>query len=389
MDRSAARRIALAAQGFTDPRPTAVTARHFARALNRMKILQLDSVNVITRSHFLPMLARLGPYDPDRLDRWLWRSGRNMEFLAHEASITSAELRPLLVHRFHDSKWRKAVKLRKDEPGYVESVLAEIERHGALSVSDLTDPGKRDGPWWGNPKGKTALVCLFNSGAVAVANRNRNFLTHYDLPERVLPREVLDIPPLSKEEAERELLMLGARAHGIGTATDIADYFRIKMPAARPLLGELVEDGRLRLTHVEGWNEPAYLHPDATRPRRVNARALLSPFDPVVWFRPRAERLFDFHYRIEIYVPEPKRKHGYYVLPFLLGDELVGRVDLKADRSESVLVAKATFAEPGRDHQLIAGPLAETLLELAGFLGLDSVRVEPRGNLAAELSSVL
>ncbi|MFW2382016.1 MAG: winged helix-turn-helix domain-containing protein [Acidimicrobiales bacterium] len=389
MDRSAARRIALSAQGFTDPRPATVTVRQFARALDRMQVLQLDSVNVVCRSHFLPMLARLGPYDPDRLDRWLWRSGRNMEFLAHEASITSAELRPLLAHRFREPKWRKALQLRAEEPGYVESVLHEIGERGALSVSDLSDPGRRDGPWWGNPKGKIALVCLYSSGALTVANRTGTFLTHYDLPERVLPSEVLDMPPHSKEEAERELLMLGAKAHGIGTDADIADYFRIKISAARPLLAELVEDGRLIKTHVDGWDRPAYLHPDAKRPRKVNARALLSPFDPMVWFRPRAERLFDFHYRIEIYVPEPKRVHGYYVLPFLLGDELVARVDLKADRNASVLIAKATFAESGRDHEPIAQPLGESLFELAGFLGLDGVRVEPRGNLAARLTKVL
>ncbi|NNE97012.1 MAG: winged helix-turn-helix domain-containing protein [Acidimicrobiales bacterium] len=389
MDRSAARRIALAAQGFTDPRPAKVTARQFARALDRMQILQLDSVNVITRSHFLPMLARLGPYEPDHLDRWLWRSGRNMEFLAHEASITSAALRPLLAHRFDRLTWRKAVQLRKDQPGYIESVLAEIEAHGPLSVSDLADPGKRHGPWWGNPKGKTALVCLYNSGSITVANRTKNFLTQYDLPERVLPQHVLDEPVHSKEDAERELLMLGARAHGVGTATDIADYFRIKMPAARPLLKELVADGRLIKTEVEGWGQPAYFHPDARRPRRVEARALLSPFDPVVWFRPRAERLFDFHYRIEIYTPEPKRIYGYYVLPFLLDEEIVGRVDLKADRNASVLIAKGTYAEPGHDHDRIAPPLAESLRELAGFLDLDSVEVAPRGDLAATLNAVL
>jgi uncharacterized protein YcaQ len=354
-----------------------------------MQILQLDSVNVITRSHFLPMLARLGPYDPDRLDRWLWRSGKNMEFLAHEASITSAELRPLLAHRFREPKWRKAAQLRANEPGYVESVLHEIHERGSLSVSELSDPGKRDGPWWGNPKGKIALVCLYSSGALTVANRTGNFLTQYDLPERVLPSAILESPPLSKEDAERELLMFGARAHGIGTAADIADYFRIKMPAARPLLAELVEDGRLIQTQVEGWDRPAYLHPEAKRPRAVNARALLSPFDPVVWFRPRAERLFDFHYRIEIYVPEPKRVHGYYVLPFLLGDELVGRVDLKADRKESVLIVKGAYAEPGHDHRRVAESLAGSLVELGGFLGLDSLRAQPRGNLAGELTRAL
>ena len=385
MDLEAARRIALAAQGFTDPRPAAVTVRQFRRALDRMKILQLDSVNVITRSHFLPLLARLGTYDPDRLDQWLWRSGENMEFLSHEASMTSASLRPLLAHRFHHSKWRRAEQLREDEPGYIESVLDEIVERGALSVSDLSDPGKRDGPWWGNPKGKTALVCLYNSGDITVANRTGNFLTQYDLPQRVLPPEITEAPTLSKEDAERELLMLGAQAHGIGTATDIADYFRIKMPAARPLLAELVADGRLIQTEVESWDKPAYLHPDAKRPRKISARALLSPFDPVVWFRPRAERLFNFHYRIEIYVPEAKRVHGYYVLPFLLDEELVGRVDIKADRKQSVLIAKATFAQPGQDHDRIAPPLADALLEMAGFLGLDSVEVKRKGDLAPTL----
>ncbi len=389
MDLAAARRIALAAQGFADPRPGTVTVRQFRRTLDRMKILQLDSVNVITRSHFLPMLARLGHYDPDRLDQWLWRSGENMEFLSHEASMTSAKLRPLLAHRFHRSKWRRAEQLREDEPGYIESVLDEIVDRGALSVSDLSDPGKRDGPWWGNPKGKIALVSLYSSGGLTVANRTGNFLTQYDLPERVLPAEVIDSVPFSKEDAERELLMLGAQAHGIGTATDIADYFRIKMPAARPLLAELVADGRLIQTEVESWDKPAYLHPEAKRPRKIKTRALLSPFDPVVWFRPRAERLFNFHYRIEIYVPEAKRVHGYYVLPFLLDDQVVGRVDIKADRKGSVLVAKATFAEAGQNHDRVAPPLADALLEMAGFLGLDSVEVNRKGDLAPTLQKHL
>ncbi len=389
MNPSAARRIALGAQGFNDAKPAKVTERHFRRVMDRMKILQLDSVNVITRSHFLPVLARLGLYDPDRLDKWLWRSGENMEYLSHEASITSASLRPLLVHRFHRSAWRRAEDLRRDEPGYIESVLEEITERGALSVSDLADPGKRDGPWWGNPKGKTALVSLYSAGDIAIANRTQNFLTQYDLPERVHPPEVMALAPLSREEAQREMLLLGAEAHGIGTATDLADYFRIRMPAARPLLQELVEDGLLVQTEVKGWGEPTYLHPKAKRPRKIDACALLSPFDPVVWFRPRAERLFGFHYRIEIYVPEAKRVHGYYVLPFLLGDELVGRVDLKADRKASVLIAKATFAEAGQDHQRIAPPLAEALTELASFLGLDSVSVLPRGDLAPALSGHL
>ena len=335
------------------------------------------------------MLARLGPYDPERLDKWLWRSGENMEFLSHEASITSARIRPLLVHRFDGCSWRKAKQLREAEPGYVESVLAEIDERGPLSVSDLSDPGKRDGPWWGSPKGKTALVSLYNGGEIAIANRTGNFLTQYDLPERVHPKEVLELTALGREEAQRQMLLLGAEAHGIGTSTDLADYFRIRMPEARPLLAELVEDGLLVQTDVKGWDQPAYLFPGAKRPRRIDVAALLSPFDPVVWFRDRAERLFDFHYRIEIYVPEPKRIYGYYVLPFLLGDELVARVDLKADRKASVLIAKGVYAEPGHDHEHISAPLATALLELAAFLNLDSVRVNPKGDLAPTLAEHL
>ncbi|NNF55581.1 MAG: winged helix-turn-helix domain-containing protein [Acidimicrobiales bacterium] len=389
VDQTGARRIALAAQGFCDRRPRAVTVRQFRRALARMAILQLDSVNVVCRSHFLPMLARLGPYDQESLDRWLWESGENMEFLSHEASITSAELLPLLAHRFDSCRWRRAAEVREQHPGYIESVLAEIGERGALSVSDLSEPGERNGPWWGSPKGKVALVSLHSEGLLAVANRPANFKTHFDLPERVLPERVLSLPRLPKDEAERELLLIGAKALGIGTATDIADYFRIKMPAARPLLGELVEDGLLREVDVSGWDQPALLHPGAKRPRQVSARALLSPFDPVVWFRPRAERLFNFRYRIEIYVPEAKRVHGYYVLPFLLGDQLVARVDLKADRAAGVLCVRAAFLEPGHDRSPVAENLAITLVELAEFLGLDRVACDNKGDLAATLQSCL
>ncbi len=246
MDLRAAQRIGLAAQGFADPAPKRVTVRHFRRALERMLILQLDSVNVVTRSHFLPMLARLGPYDPDKLDAWLWRSGENMEYLAHEASITSARLLPLLAHRFESDHWRAAHKFRDDEPHYIDGVLAEVAERGPLRVSDLSDPGKRHGPWWGNPKGKVALVSLYSAGRLAVADRDKNFTTCYDVPENVLPRRTARAPPpCSKDEAERELLLLGARALGIGTVADIADYFRLRMPAARPLLAELVADGEL------------------------------------------------------------------------------------------------------------------------------------------------
>ncbi len=382
-----ARRIALAAQGFKDPLPSgAVTARQFRRAMERMTILQLDSVNVICRSHYLPMLARLGPYDRDKLNRYLYRSGEHFEYLSHEASITSQSFQPLLRHRARTSRrWVAAVE--RELPGYVDAVLEEVTERGAVSVKDLSDPGGRTGPWWGHSKGKRALEALYVTGRLSIKERTNMFVTVYDLPERVLAPEVLASEEPELDDANKQLLLLGAKSHGIGTATDIADYFRLKMPVVRPLLAELVEAGELEQVEVQGWKDPAYLHPEAKKPRSVPAKALLSPFDPVVWFRPRAERLFNFHYRIEIYVPEPKRVYGYYVLPFLLDEELVGRVDLKADRKAGVLRVRGAYAEEGADKTRVAAEMAGSLSEMATWLGLDDVAVERRGDLAAELRS--
>lgn len=347
-----------------------------------MTVLQLDSVNVLCRSHFLPMFARLGSYDQDKLDAWIWRSGENHEYIGHEASITQMELQPLLRHRMAERRWKEGERLQREQPEYVADVLNQIRERGSLSVSDLHDPGERSGPWWGMPKGKICLESSYWKGTLSISERTKTFLTHYDLPERVVPSEILDLPNPSVDEARKALLMLGARSHGIGTDRDLADYFRLKMPVARPLIAELVEEGLLEPVSVEGWDEVAYLHPDAKTPRAVNARALLSPFDPVVWFRPRAARLFDFEYRIEIYVPEPKRIYGYYVLPFLLGDQIVGRVDLKADRKKGLLLARGVFGEEGIDPDVVAPALARTLEEMAEWLGLDGVLVSRRGNLA-------
>ncbi len=383
-----ARRIALAAQGFTDPKPTGrVDARHFRRVLDRMTILQLDSVNVLCRSHFLPVFARLGPYDCDQLDQWIWQSGENHEFLSHEASITSMDLYPLIRHRMDITRWKGGTKFKAEHPEELEAIRVEIDEHGPRSVKDLPDAGDRSGPWWGWSKGKIGLEVLYRNGDLSIAERTKTFLTRYDLPERVIPSELLDADHLEPSDAWRAMLLLAAQSHGIGTDKDLADYFRLKVTNCRPLLAELVEAGELLQVEVEGWGDPAYLHPEAKRPRSMNARALLSPFDPVVWFRPRAERLFDFHYRIEIYVPEKKRVHGYYVLPFLLGDQIVGRVDLKADRKAGELLAKAAFIEPGHDKVEVAAALAETLHEMAAWLELDTVKVGRRGDLAAELSA--
>ncbi|MEM7275125.1 MAG: crosslink repair DNA glycosylase YcaQ family protein [Actinomycetota bacterium] len=384
-----ARRIALGAQGFCDPRPAgAVTSRQFRRAMDRMTILQLDSVNVVCRSHFLPILARLGPYDRDKLDRYLYRSGEHFESMSHEASIVSQQLQPLLRHRSRGTrKWVTAAE--RDLGDYIDAVLAEVTERGPQSVKTLSDPGGRTGPWWGHSKGKRALETLYVTGRLAVRDRNHMFVTLYDLPERVFGPEILDLPEPDLDTVGKELLLLGARSHGVGTAADLADYFRLRMPVARPLVAELVEEGRLERVEVAGWDEPAYLHPEARRPRKVRARALLSPFDPVVWFRPRAERLFDFRYRIEIYVPEADRVHGYYVLPFLLDDALVARVDLKADRKAGVLRVRSAFAEDGVDRARVCTELAEALRELGTWLGLEDVMVERRGDLAAQLRSTV
>lgn len=385
-----ARRMALAAQGFADPLPRgAVTVRHFRRALDRMTVLQLDSVNVLCRSHFLPLFARLGPYDRARLDRWLWRSGENHEFLSHEASITPLELHPLLRHRMRAPRWKAFERMRAEQPEYLRAVLDEVARLGPLSVKDLSDPGGRTGPWWGLSKGKIALEALYMAGELAIHERPQSFLTRYDLPERVVAAEVLRRPTPSDEEAQRQLLLLGARSHGIGTAADLADYFRLKISLARPLIADLAKEGLLEQVEVPGWKEPAFVHPAAKLPRALRAQALLSPFDPVVWFRPRAERLFEFRYRIEIYVPEPKRVHGYYVLPFLLGDRIVARVDLKAERKAGRLVAKAAFLEAHADEAEVAPALAATLSSLAEWLDLDAVRVGRKGDLSSALRAAL
>jgi uncharacterized protein YcaQ len=390
MSMRAARRVALAAQGFADPSPKGpVTVRHLRRVMARMTILQLDSVNVVCRSHYLPFWSRLGPYDRDRLDRFLYRSGENFEYLSHEASITAQELYPYLRWRMTRTRWRQGVALETEVPAYIQGVLDEVAERGPLTIKDLTDPGRRSGPWWGRPKGKVALEWLHVSGRLAIAERNAQFVTAYDLPQRVIRPEVMDAPAVEETEAKRALLLLAARSHGIGTAADLADYFRLPLSEARPLLAELVKRGDLEPVEVEGWSEPALVHPEARRPRRIAARALLSPFDPVVWFRPRAERLFDFTYRIEIYVPEDKRVHGYYVLPFLLDGELVARVCLKADRRDRALLARSAFAEDGVDRGRVAYELARSLEEMARWLDLDGVDALPRGDLAPELAASL
>jgi uncharacterized protein len=392
LSRDRARRLALTALGLDRPRPEPQTrrdVRHLRRVLDRVDIVQLDSVNVLARAHEMPFWSRLGPHDRDARDRWLWRSREAFEGWIHVASMTHAEVWPLLAHRRAEAgRGRRARALLHEDPTYPDRLLDEVGRRGPTSVRDLDDPGARTGPWWGSPKGKIALDWLTSTGRLAVHDRTSAFVTRYDLTERVLPAQVLQVEPPPREVAVRELLLRAARAHGLGTAPDLADHHRLSTNEARPALRRLVDEGELEEARVEGWNEPVYLDPAARIARTIPARTLLSPFDPVVWFRPRLERLFDFHYRIEIYVPEAERVHGYYVLPFLLGDRLVGRVDLKADRAGGRLHVRGAFAEDGVDRPAVARALSGELTDLAGWLELTGIEVDQRGDLAPHLRAL-
>ncbi|HEX3814044.1 MAG TPA: crosslink repair DNA glycosylase YcaQ family protein [Mycobacteriales bacterium] len=392
-----ARRIALTAQGFADPRPAGrVDARHLRRVIDRVGLLQIDSVNVLSRSHYLPVFARLGPYPRAALDQLCWGTRRRrgmFEYWAHEASLLPLEAQPLLRWRMqeaHDSAWGSMVRIARERPGFVKAVRDLVAEEGPIGAGaiEVERPERSPGAMWNWHDGKIALEWLFYSGEVTTASRP-NFQRLYDLTERVLPADVLARPTPSRADAHRELIRIAARGHGVATESDLRDYFRLKAADSRVAVAELVESGELQPVSVQSWKQPAYLWAEARLPRWVRARALLSPFDSLVWERARAERLFDFHYRIEIYTPAHKRIHGYYVLPFLLGDALVARVDLKADRGDRLLRVQGVYAEDGHQPDEIVGPLAAELTLMAQWLDLDGVAVAGRGDLAAPLSAEL
>jgi uncharacterized protein len=389
LSREQARRIALVAQGFRDPRHSVPTMRTFNRTLARTAVLQIDSVNVLQRAHYMPLFSRMGPYDTELLRRAAEKKPRRIvEYWAHVAAFMPVDLWPHMRHRMRGFRERghewAAIRHR---PELVDSLLAEVRDRGASTPRDLDEglPRTKEHWGWNWSETKKVMEYLFASGELAVAGRNQQFERLYDLPERVIPPEYLHAPEPTVEEASRELVRRAARAHGVATEVCLRDYFRMRPELARPAVRSLVEDGELLPVRIEGWNRAAYLHRDAAVPRKVAARALLSPFDPVVWERNRTEHLFEFHYRIEIYVPEPRRVYGYYVLPFLLGDRLVGRVDLKADRRNGALLVLASFAEPDAPVET-AAELAAELAQLAGWLGLENIVVQPRGDLAPELA---
>jgi uncharacterized protein len=392
LSRVQARRTALVAQGFRDPRHAVPTMRTFSRTLSRTAVLQIDSVNVLERAHYMPLFSRMGPYDKDLLRRAAEVQPRRIvEYWAHVAAFMPVDLWPHMQHRMRRYRERghewSAIHHR---PELVGSLLAEVRERGACTSRDLDDglPRAKEHWGWNWSDTKKVLEYLFAAGELAVAGRNQHFERVFDLPERVIPRKHLDAPEPTLEEAAQEMIRRAAVAHGVGTERCLSDYFRMHRDLARPAINALVEDGELLPVRIEGWKRPAYLHRDAALPRKLHARALLSPFDPVVWERARTEHLFGFHYRIEIYVPQQKRVHGYYVLPFLLGDRIVGRVDLKADRKAGVLRVLGAYAEPDAPEET-AHELAGELRQTADWLVLDDIDVAARGDLAPGLAAAV
>ncbi|WP_316861374.1 DNA glycosylase AlkZ-like family protein [uncultured Cohaesibacter sp.] len=398
---SQARRIALKAQGFLPQRRDLkrVDQRHLSTVFAQITQLQVDSVNILDRAHYLTLFARFGAYDRSFVDKALHAVGKGskqkdyFEYWGHEASILPIELYPALVWRMerakrHEGVWGKLSRFAKENPDAVEAVYRAIAERGPLSISDLEPSRGHSGSWWGWNDNKIAMEYLFWCGRIVAAGRT-NFTRYYDLPERVLPQEILTTPALGEADAHRHLMALGARAHGIGSEKCFRDYFRLSSKEAQRALRDLVEDGIVLPVEVEGWNDQIYMHKDAALPARARCQALLAPFDSLIWNRPRIEALFDFHYRIEIYVPKEKRRFGYYVLPFLMGDRLVARLDMKANRQEGILEVFAAYGEPQIDLLKVADALAQELSLMAEWMGLGLIRVGPKGDLAPALGQAV
>jgi uncharacterized protein YcaQ len=383
--------MALAAQGFAGRRPSGrIDRRHLRKVFARIGVIQIDSVNVLVRSQELPLFARLGAH-PRSLIPDATSGGELFEYWAHVATHVPVEHHPLFRWRMAamESQWPAIARINREHPGFVERVYERVRDEGPLVASELSTRTERKGPWWDWDEAKLALEYLFDVGRITATRRANDFARLYDVTERVLPAAVLAAPTPPEPEARKALLVMAARSTGVATIDDLCDYYRMKIPACRPLLRQLVEDGRLVVADVEGWGKPAFVHPEAMAPRRVTASALLTPFDSLIWHRARTQRLFGFHYRIEIYVPAPKRLYGYYVLPFLHGDRIAARVDLKAERVDGTLAVKGAFAEPGVDVADTAAALATELATMAAWLGLDRVHVVDYGDLAPTLRAAL
>jgi len=391
-----ARRVTLAAQGFADPRPGGATdLRHLRRVLRRIHLIQMDSVNVLQRAHFMPLYSRLGPYPVELLERAAYRRPRDLfEFWGHEASLITTDLQPLFrwrMARAGELAWGNMRRVVQEQPELVARVLAVVRERGPITAAEIEhDEPRRSDHWgWNWSSVKQALEWLFYSGEITAAERTTSFARRYDLPERVLPAAVLNAPTPAEPDALRALVELSARALGVAAEPELRDYFRLPVDGFKRAVAELVDDQVLRPVTVPGWKQPTYLHHEARLPRWVRAATLVSPFDPLIWERGRTERLFGMNYRIEIYVPAPQRLYGYYVLPFLLGDQLVARVDLKADRKTGELLVPAAWLEPGAGQDETAVALAAELHRLAGWLGLDRIATPERGDFAGPLTAAL
>jgi uncharacterized protein len=393
-----ARRIAVAAQGFSEPQPGGpITRAHLRRLISRIQVLQLDSVSVAVRAHYAPVFSRLGPYDREILDRAAWshsaRSPRLLvEYWAHEAALMGVDDWPLLrwrMRQYRHGRW--GTHIVKANPQLADDIVAAVAELGPCTAGQIeahlaAEPRPAKGPWWNRSDTKWVAEALFASGALTTATRV-GFARHYDLTERVLPPDVL-ARQVGDDEAIRELTLRAATALGVGTEADIRDYFRLSAQQVKPAIAKLVADGELERVTVDGWTAPTYLRTGQAVPRRDRGTALLCPFDPLIFFRPRVERLFGFHYRVEIYTPSAQRRFGYYVWPLLLDGDLVGRVDLKADRDRDALYAVGAFSETGQSRARVAAALAGELESMASWLGLGGVTVGDRGDLEGELRAV-
>ncbi|KZS71130.1 hypothetical protein A4G26_25235 [Mycobacterium kansasii] len=392
-----ARRVAVAAQGFAEPKPAGpITRAHLRRLISRIQVLQLDSVSVAVRAHYAPLFSRLGPYDRDVLDRAAWgpRSTRLLvEYWAHEAALMAVDDWSVLrwrMRQYRHGRW--GTHIVKANPQLADDIIAAVAELGPSTAGQIeahlaAEPRMRKGTWWNRSDTKWVAEALFASGALTTATRV-GFARHYDLVERVLPAEVL-AREVDDDEAVRQLTLRAATALGMGTEADLRDYFRLTAQQIKPAIAELVAAGEIERVSVEGWPAPAYLRSGQTVPRRDRGTALLCPFDPLIFFRPRVQRLFDFHYRIEIYTPAAKRRYGYYVWPLLLDGQLVARVDLKADREAKTLCVVGAFGEQGVARERVASALAGELESMASWLGLSGVAVSKRGDLAGELRTAV
>ena len=387
-----ARRIALSAQGFGRTPPAAPGRKHVRDVVRKLGVVQIDSVNVVTRTHYLPAFSRLGDYPREALEAEAWGVRRGLfEYWGHEASLMPMELQPLLRWRMARAEagemWTGLSRFGRERRDYIDGVLKEIERRGPVTGGDFNDAPRGAPGWWSWSDGKRALEWLFWAGMITTKTR-RGFERVYDLTERALPARILDLPTPDEADAQRELIRLSAGAMGVATMADLRDYYRLPLAETKARIAELVEAGELTPVEVKGWRQTAYRAPDARTPRKVAGAALLSPFDNLIWARDRTERLFGVRVRLEIYTPAHKRAHGYYVLPFLENETITARVDLKSDRKAGVLLVQAAWREPDATAETPAR-LATELRRMSAWLGLGEVAVAGKGDLAGALKARL